>query len=230
MTLTLPTWDRKTVPGVALSLVSRLEGCRLAAYKDSTGVATIGVGSTYMLNGRRVQMGDRITQAQANELLTDQCEQWVRDIVADVSWPLNEMQASVLISFTHNLGGGAMQGSTLAKMLNAGRVDLAGDQLNGWAVAGGKPQLGLLRRREYERRLFHGEATEGQADYNAVWALGEAALMPLYQRAFAEAKAWGWNPQAAPIATPIVHPAPVPVASGAQSAADALDDQYNKGA
>jgi lysozyme len=194
-----------------------------------------------MLSGRRVQAGDKITDAQADELLAEQCEQWVVDVAKAVSWAIDDVQASVLISFTHNLGAGALSGSTLAKMANAGRIDLAADQLNGWAVAGGAPQLGLLRRREYERRLFAGEAAESQAAYDAVWRLGTADLMPLYQRAFAEAKAWGWQPDtpavalhagaAVAVAAPKPLSKPTPVVSPAQSTpeptADELMDAFN---
>ncbi len=201
-------WDRRTVPPAAVALLERVEGTRLRAYRDGGGVWTIGTGSTFMPSGRRVQAGDAITEPQAAALLAMQCEKWVTVVAGSIAAPMTEAQAAVLISFTHNLGPNALPGSMIAKMANASRLDLAGNQLNGWAVSAGQRVLGLERRREYERRLWAGEAVEGLAAYDAVWALGDAALLPLYQRAFAEARVWGWGSEA-----PVSKPAPQQPAS-----------------
>ena len=205
--MTTPVWDRKSVPTIAPALIRRVEGTRLAAYKDSTGVPTIGDGSTFMLSGRRVQMGDRITSAQADELLAEQCDEWIVAVARSIAAPLTDAQAGALCSFVHNLGPNALDGSTLAKMANANRMDLAADQFSGWVVAGGVVSLGLMRRREYERQIFVGAMLESQAAYNAVWVMPEHTLLAYYQRAFTEARAWGWK-GAAPAAASALHERP----------------------
>ena len=53
-------------------LIAR-EGRRLAAYRDTVGVATIGIGCT-QIQGRAVRMGDRITSAECDALF-------------DATWP-----------------------------------------------------------------------------------------------------------------------------------------------
>ncbi len=219
-------WDRRTVPPVAVALLERVEGTRLRAYRDGGGVWTIGTGSTFMPSGRRVQAGDAITEPQAAALLAIQCERWVTVVADAITVPLEQAQAAVLISFTHNLGPNALAGSMVAKMANAGRLDLAGNQLNGWVVSAGQRVLGLERRREYERRLFAAEVAEGLAAYGAVWAIGEAVLLPLYQRAFAEARAWGWGAET-PIGKPVAQqPTTVTTADlNDASAAGTLDIQ-----
>ena len=227
--MTLALWDRRTVPSIGPSLIGRLEGCRLAAYRDSVGVLTIGIGSTVMPNGVKVRATDRLTQDQANALLVTQCERWVGVVEDAVSWPIDEAQAATLISFVHNLGPEALEGSTLAKMANAGNLSLAADQLGGWCVAGGKIELGLMRRREYERRVFIAQVQESAAAYDAVWRMQVHDLMPAYAKAFSDARAWGWKPEQAAVAVRAVAPAgkPVPHAPAQASEADALDDQFN---
>ena len=61
-------------------------------------------------------------------------------------------------------------------------------QFNGWCDAGGKPDLGLMRRRECERRMFLGAPL--QPTRMQVWALSEAVLLPLYEAATADAVRW----------------------------------------
>ena len=223
-------WDRKSVPPAAVSLIQRCEGLRLVAYRDSgRGVWTIGNGSTHMMSGRAVQAGDRITPAIAADLLAEQCEVWAANLSKALTVPIPVCMAVALMSFEHNLGGGALDGSTMAAMANAGRFTLAQNQLNGWAIAGGEVELGGLRRREYERRIAAGAVTECQVAHDAVWVMQEPALMPLYQRAFSEATAWGWK---APQPSKAVHAGtpvgkPVPIASRAQSADDAETDALN---
>jgi lysozyme len=50
-------------------LIKRFEGLILKAYKDKTGVWTIGYGGTHYEDGTPVRSGDRITKARAEKLL-----------------------------------------------------------------------------------------------------------------------------------------------------------------
>ena len=56
--------------------------------------------------------------------------------------------------FAYNVGTGALQKSTLIKLLNAGDTQGAADQFLRWNKAGGQVVAGLTRRREAERKLF----------------------------------------------------------------------------
>ena len=60
------------------------------------------------------------------------------------------------MSFSYNLGGGALRGSTLLRMLNAGDAAGAAGQFLRWNKAGGVVVDGLMRRREAERAMFVG--------------------------------------------------------------------------
>lgn len=222
-------WNRVSVPPAALTIVSKTEGCVLHPYRDGAGVWTIGWGSTFDPAGMRVTGATHpITQAQADSIRNGQLIRWVSAVTVSIPGDLTGNQAAALVSFTHNLGPNALDGSMIQKMLAAGNADLAGNQLNGWAVSAGKVVLGLLRRREFERRVWCDE--DPTSAYAAAWAMSEAELMPLYTRAFTEAAAW--RAAASPLIAAKQNPPhpiakPVPVVSPQQSEADALDAEFN---
>ena len=132
-----------------LALIQQFEGLRLKAYSDSAGVPTIGYGST-----RGVRMGDEITEAQAIELLAADVDRHADGVRRAVNVSLNQNQFDALVSFTFNVGVGALQRSTLLRKLNAGDYTAAANELMRWVYAGGQELRGLVRRREAERQLF----------------------------------------------------------------------------
>lgn len=207
-------WDRSTVPSMAVDLVARLEAFSAAAYQDSVGVWTVGYGSTFMPSGRRVGRGDVLGRSDAGALLGHQLQTWCTEICRDVPGPLAVVEAASLVSFVHNLGGGALRGATLTAMLNAGHPDLAQWQFGGWVMAGGKKSLGLMRRRELERRIFAGGTL---AEYGAIWQMQQPAFEPSYARAFVDAAAWR---KGSPAGTVRPGPATLPVRMPSQPVSD----------
>jgi lysozyme len=183
-------WDRESVPALAPTLTTKFESNILHPYRDGGGVFTIGVGSTFMPDGSRVTAASRpITAAESLALLSSQQRRWVPVVASAVTVPIDEVVAAVLIDFTHNEGPAALPGSTIAQMLNAGKLELAMGQLNGWVIAKGQIVLGLMRRREAERQVALGIALPGSA-YAASWAMTEADLMPAYEIAIQNARLW----------------------------------------
>lgn len=67
---------------------------------------------------------------------------------------LNQNEADALISFAFNCGVGALEKSTLLKLLNQGKREQVPAQLMRWVNAGGKRYDGLVRRRKAEGALF----------------------------------------------------------------------------
>ena len=59
-----------------------------------------------------------------------------------------------LVSFTFNLGEGALSASTLRRLVNAGRLAEAASQFERWVFAGARKLPGLVRRRAAERALW----------------------------------------------------------------------------
>ena len=134
-----------------IDLIKSFEGCKLYAYRDSVGVATIGYGHV-----KNVKMGMSITQKQAEDFLREDikpCELTLNSM--GVNYTQNEFDA--LVSWIFNLGAGAFKGSTMYKKIVARASDIEiTDQMIKWHNAGGKPLLGLKRRRCAEANMFLG--------------------------------------------------------------------------
>ncbi len=134
-----------------LELTEQSEGCRLVAYRDSAGVLTIGYGHT-----RGVVEGMTCTQAQAEAWLREDIHAAIADVNRLVKVPLTQGEFDALVDFDFNLGGGALRGSTLLRLLNDGDHAGAAEQFERWSKAGGHVLAGLLRRRLAEEAEFKG--------------------------------------------------------------------------
>ena len=144
----------------ARKIVKEFEGCRLQAYRCPAGVWTIGWGST-TIGGKAVREGHRITQAEADAQLDADLQRFhdalVRAIPAVAGWPGN--RAASLVSWTYNVGVGAMQDSTLRRRLLAGEAPaiVISQELPRWIDKGLPSEPGLTRRRAAEVALFVGQ-------------------------------------------------------------------------
>jgi lysozyme len=136
------------------ALIRNAEGDKLTAYKCPAGILTIGVGHT----GRDVRPGQTITQAQSDALLVADLAKFEAAVTRLVKVPLTQNQFDALVSFTFNLGAGALGASTLLKKLNAGDYVGAAVQFTAWdkaRVSGVLRALpGLTKRRAAEAALF----------------------------------------------------------------------------
>jgi len=137
-----------------IKLVAKLEGCILHEYKDSAGVPTIGYGHT-----GGVYEGQRITQAQADELLRKDLAKFVDRVNKFVKVPINQNQFDALVIFDFNTG--SLGTSTLLKKLNAGDYKGAAAEFDVWNKITnpntGKKVVsqGLVNRRNAEQALFN---------------------------------------------------------------------------
>jgi lysozyme len=108
----------------AIELIAGFEGLRLDAYVDPVGIPTIGYGTIRYPNGTKVRMGDRITEDEAEEFLMHEATKFARDINEVVEGiALNQNQFDALVSFTYNVGPGALRSSTLLKKLKQGKFE-----------------------------------------------------------------------------------------------------------
>ena len=140
-----------------LALIKGFESFRAYPYWDSARppVATIGYGSTYYPDGRRVRISDPpITEAQASALMLEVLREFEDGITDALRVDVTQSQFDALVSWAYNVGLGAARDSTLMRRLNAGDVQGAADQFLRWNRAGGVVLRGLTRRREAERDLF----------------------------------------------------------------------------
>jgi lysozyme len=148
------------------NLIIRAEGFRSDAYLCSAGIATIGFGSIRWQDGERVQLGDTISRQDAEALLTDYIARHIDPVIPRlVQRPLTQPQWDAFASFLYNFGEDKARGYTLTKVIAGGPQGNDVDALKAyeallikwWPVyrmAGGKPLLGLFRRRVAELLTF----------------------------------------------------------------------------
>lgn len=148
-----PVTESRLAP--ALKLIKEFEGCHLKAYKDPIGIPTIGWGSIRHPDGRKVQMGDVLTQAQADEYLMHEVSKFAGHVDALVTRQIPNNAFCALVSFAYNVGEGNLGKSTLLKKLNGGSsLEVVAAEFAKWNKAAGKVLAGLTRRRAAERKLF----------------------------------------------------------------------------
>ena len=149
-----------------LNLIKNYEGLRLEAYYCPSGILTIGYGHT----GSDVWVGMTVTESEAENLLQQDLVKFENAVKNCITVPLNQNQFDALVSFTYNVGIGALQDSTLKKRLNAGEDPnkVAEEELPRWNKGSNGPLLGLIKRREAEVKLFtlHERIVELCTNYN----------------------------------------------------------------
>lgn len=151
------------------AFIGRHEGLRLAAYRDAAGVWTIGYGHTAAAGPPSPAAGMTIDAAEADAILSRDLARFEAAVGRLVAVPLTQGQFDALVSFTFNVGEGALARSTLLKKLNAGDAAGAASEFGRWNKAGGRVLAGLTRRRAEERALFERAA--------AAVAIAEAAAV-----------------------------------------------------
>ncbi|NDD75636.1 MAG: lysozyme [Gammaproteobacteria bacterium] len=122
---------------------------KYVAYKCPAGVWTIYAGCT-----EGVHAGMIITEEEGAEMMRHELakhEKAVRDLV---TVDLTQSQYDALVSFSYNVGTGALSKSTLLKKLNAGDYAGAAARFADWNKGGGKVLPGLVRRRAAEAEMF----------------------------------------------------------------------------
>lgn len=144
-----------------LSLLKELEGFSSTPYLDSAGVPTIGYGSTYYTDRRKVKMSDRsISEHEGESLLSSTIllyEQAVNELVKSA---INQSQFDALVLFVYNVGKSNFGSSTLLRKVNTDPNDKSiGQEFMRWVKAGGKTLTGLVNRRKREANLYFNEAT-----------------------------------------------------------------------
>jgi lysozyme len=136
-----------------VELIKRWEGFSPTPYLCPAGKWTIGYGSIQGIT----QHTPAITQVEATDLLLNEMGRYEASVNRLITVPLTQGQFDALVSFTFNLGGAALQRSTLRSRLNRGQYDLASDEFPKWCYAGGRKLRGLLNRRLQERDMFNGK-------------------------------------------------------------------------
>lgn len=138
-----------------VDLVKRFEGFSATPYVCPAGYLTIGYGHLIRDDEKLIFDGG-ISKKDAEELLRQDLRASEQSVIRLIHTPLNDGQFDALVSFTFNLGAGALQRSTLRRKINRGEHELVPRELKRWVWANQKKLYGLVRRRQYESFLYQG--------------------------------------------------------------------------
>ena len=149
-----------------LALIKRFEGFSPTIYVCPGGWPTIGYGHV-VREGERERFAGGIDEPAAERCrfatasaktkprtcsaATPLAERAVLRLIAV---PLTDGQFDALVSFAFNLGGGALQRSTLRRKVNREEHALVPAEFMRWVWAGGRKLKGLVRRREAEVNAY----------------------------------------------------------------------------
>lgn len=135
-----------------IELIKIFEGCKLKSYKCPAGVWTIGYGNTFYLDGSKILMGQKITQAEADMLLLKLLPKYEATVDRNIKVSVTQNQYDALVSFCWNCGSS----ESLFRLVNIKATD---EVIHKWLcshyiMGGGKVLAGLVRRRKAEADLF----------------------------------------------------------------------------
>ena len=138
-------------------MCKRFEGFRSKPYLCPANVATIGFGSTYYADKRKVTLEDApMSQEEAHALLIIELEHtYLPGVLRHCPiLATDERKCNGAVDFVYNLGIGRLQTSTLKRKINAQDWEGAKEQLKLWNKGGGRVLAGLTKRRAAECALF----------------------------------------------------------------------------
>lgn len=150
-----------------LDLIAEFEGFVDHLYNDPANHCTIGIGHLVHLGrcgggGSEEQWRNGISYSEAVHLLQEDVKRYEDAVNTLITVPLNQNQFDALVSFTFNVGAGALADSTLRRLLNVGNYQAVPEQLRRWNKGGGQVLPGLVRRREAEVDLWLRPVEEGE--------------------------------------------------------------------
>jgi lysozyme len=134
-----------------LVLIKRFEGFSATPYHCPAGYRTIGYG--HVITARDGDL-NHVTEEKARRLLENDIRLAARAVSRLIATPLMQYQFDALVSFTFNLGSGALQRSRLRMVINRGEHQAAPGEFLCWVYAKGKKLPGLVARRRAEAEMY----------------------------------------------------------------------------
>ena len=144
-----------------LRLIQEFESFVNTPYQDSVRVWTIGYGSTYYPNGKRVTKSDKpINRLYAETIQQNVIENDFAPVVNDLlkkeieNGFVTQNMYDAILSLVYNIGVNGFKKSSVLKWIKQGDKENASNAFLLWNKAGGKVLEGLVNRRKKERDLF----------------------------------------------------------------------------
>ncbi|KAK2754684.1 hypothetical protein FQN54_006817 [Arachnomyces sp. PD_36] len=165
----LPTINACTGPDInddSIELIKEFEGFVDSPYSDPVGYPTVGYGHLCSDSDcSEVGYSFPLTEETGTQLLAEDLVEYqdgLTNVLVD-EVTLDANQYGALVSWTFNMGVGAVSDSTLVARLNEGEDPdtVASEELPKWVYAGGEILPGLVRRRDAEVALFTNGTSEG---------------------------------------------------------------------
>jgi lysozyme len=131
-----------------LDFITKEEGSRNKAYKDSKGLPTIGVGHLIKADEPHL-LTATLSDQEVKDLLKSDLKWCSEAVESSIKVPLSQKQFDALYSLCFNIGETAFRKSTVVRRLNEGDYKGAADAIEMW----NKPAV-LINRRKREKALF----------------------------------------------------------------------------
>ena len=136
-----------------IDLIKRFEGFSSSVYICPAGYPTIGYGHV-VRDDEKQRFAEGIDREEGESLLRQDVRWAERGVLRLIDVPLTDGQFDSLVSFTFNLGTGALQRSTLRRKVNREEHEDVPAQFKRWVWAGGRKLRGLYIRRKAESGLY----------------------------------------------------------------------------
>lgn len=141
----------RNITNYGLELIKKFESFKAQLYYCPANVLTIGYGHV-VIDKKPFLKG--ITKQEADKILLSDIYRAQKSILNQIKVKLNNNQYDALVSFTFNVGGAALQRSTLRQQVNSNDHHLVSNELKKWIWAGGRKLTGLIIRRQQEAILY----------------------------------------------------------------------------
>ena len=151
------------IGNAGLGLIKKWEGFKSKPYLDGGHVATIGYGSTYYMDGKRVTLNDKpLSELEAYKLMVSVLDRdFVPKIDKMIVVQVGQNMFDAMCSLAYNIGSVAFGKSTLLKKVNSLDFEGAAMEFEKWCKDNGKVVQGLLNRRREEKALFEKDIKRG---------------------------------------------------------------------
>jgi lysozyme len=115
---------------------------------DPKGVNTVCFGHI-----EDVRIGDHYTKIQCQAMLAQDLPRYEKMVENAIHVPMPGYRHAAIVSFTYNVGGGALKKSSVARYINAGEPNKGCDALLLYDRANKRVVPGLENRRKAERKM-----------------------------------------------------------------------------
>lgn len=137
------------VLALTVSSISLYEGYAPVGHHDK--IDPPGVNTVCFGHIEGVKIGERHTKKQCEVMLEGDLPRYDKMVLKAITVPLPPHRHAAILSFTYNVGGGALRRSSVARYLNQGDVKRGCDALLLYNRSRGVVRAGLVKRRKSER-------------------------------------------------------------------------------